>query len=54
MNITRRAAAVGGLGLLAGTSVKPATVLADWGENLAAPFTGLEEFWLATDAYIFG
>jgi hypothetical protein len=48
MNITRRTATVGGLSLLADTSVSRA----EWGElNLGE---GLEDFWLATDAYIYG
>ena len=51
MNVTRRTAAVGGLSLLAGTSVTTLS-RAEWGElNLGE---GLEDFWLATDAYIYG
>jgi hypothetical protein len=51
MTISRRSATVGGLSLLAGVSFG-ALARAGWGElNLAE---GLEEFWLATDAYIFG
>jgi hypothetical protein len=51
MNITRRVLTVGGLSLLAGTSISTSS-RADWGElNLGE---GLEDFWLATDAYIFG
>lgn len=50
MDISRRAVAVGGLGLFAGTSLGSATrAEARW-----APGKGLEEFWLATDAYIYG
>ncbi|AZO81891.1 MULTISPECIES: DUF1254 domain-containing protein [unclassified Bosea (in: a-proteobacteria)] len=52
MKITRRSAALGGLGLLAGTAMAR-SALAEQGA-----FHGigesLEEFWLATDAYIFG
>jgi hypothetical protein len=51
MKITRRTATIAGLSLLA--SASPITLArADWGEfNLGE---GLEEFWLATDAYIYG
>jgi hypothetical protein len=51
MNITRRAAAIGGLGLLAGTSMSRAS-RAGFGDLLGVE--GLEEFWLATDAYVYG
>jgi hypothetical protein len=51
MNLTRRTATVGGLGLLASTSVSRLS-RADWGElNIGQ---GLEDFWLATDAYVYG
>ena len=51
MIITRRTATVGGLSLLAGASISP-LARAEWGElNLGE---GLEDFWLATDAYIYG
>jgi hypothetical protein len=51
MNITRRTATVGGLSLLADMSVSTLS-RAEWGElNLGE---GLEDFWLATDAYIYG
>jgi hypothetical protein len=51
MNITRRTAPGGGLSLLADTSVSTLS-RAEWGElNLGE---GLEDFWLATDAYIYG
>ena len=51
MNITRRTATIGGLSLLTGTALSTMTK-ADWGElNLGE---GLEDFWLATDAYIYG
>jgi hypothetical protein len=51
MTISRRAITVGSLGLL--TTASFSTIArAGWGElNLGE---GLEEFWLATDAYIFG
>jgi hypothetical protein len=53
MRITRRSATIGGLGLLAGTSMsKMAT--AEWGGDLFHLGEGLEEFWIATDAYIYG
>jgi hypothetical protein len=49
--ITRRTVTVGGLSLLAGASISP-LARAEWGElNLGE---GLEDFWLATDAYIYG
>ena len=51
MTISRRSVTTGGLALLAGVS-STTLARAGWGElNLAE---GLEEFWLATDAYIFG
>ena len=51
MNITRRTATIGGLSLLTGTALSTVTK-AEWGElNLGE---GLEDFWLATDAYIYG
>lgn len=49
MNISRRATALGTLGLLAGTSAGSRA-----GDEGLALFEGLEDFWLATDAYIFG
>ena len=51
MTISRRSATIGSLSLLAGVSFS-ALARAGWGElNLAE---GLEDFWLATDAYIYG
>src|SRR5215831_4160496 len=51
MNITRRTVAISGLSLLTSTALSTVTK-ADWGElNLGE---GLEDFWLATDAYIYG
>ena len=51
MNFTRRTATLAGLSLLTGTALSTVTK-ADWGElNLGE---GLEDFWLATDAYIYG
>ena len=51
MTITRRAATIGGLSLLVGSSISTFS-RAEWGElNLGE---GLEDFWLATDAYIYG
>lgn len=52
MKITRRSAALGGLGLLAGTAMAR-SALAEQGAFHGIG-EGLEEFWLATDAYIFG
>jgi hypothetical protein len=50
MTITRRALTIGGLSLLTGASTS--TSKAEWGElNLGE---GLEDFWLATDTYIYG
>jgi hypothetical protein len=50
MDISRRAATIGGRGLFAGTSLGAATrAEAGW-----SPGKGLEEFWLATEAYIYG
>ncbi|MGH6941740.1 DUF1254 domain-containing protein [Hypericibacter sp.] len=52
MKTSRRAAMIGGLGLLAGAALtRPAR--AEFGE-LGGIGEGLEDFWLATDAYIFG
>ena len=53
MKFTRRAATVGGLGLLAGSSLSTSS-LAELGGELLGIGEGLEDFWLATDAYIFG
>jgi hypothetical protein len=53
MRITRRNTLIGGLGLLAGaTAGGPAR--ASWGEDLLEPFEGLEDFWTATEAYVYG
>ena len=52
MNITRRSATIGSLSLLAGSSFS-ASALADFGEEFRIG-QGLEDFWLATDAYIYG
>jgi hypothetical protein len=53
MNISRRAAALGGLGLLAGAPMSARAAAEGLSEGLT-PFEGLEDFWLATDAYVFG
>ena len=51
MKITRRAATLGALSAVAGSAlVAPARA----GLDSLEPGEGLEEFWLATDAYIFG
>ncbi|HEY5831938.1 MAG TPA: DUF1254 domain-containing protein [Hyphomicrobiaceae bacterium] len=52
MKLTRRQAAIGGLSLLSGTSLGT-LAQAEWGE-LFHLSGGLEDFWLATDAYIYG
>jgi hypothetical protein len=52
MNITRRSAAIGGLGLLAGTSIS-GTGYAQIDSFLGIG-EGLDDFWLATDAYVYG
>jgi hypothetical protein len=52
MSITRRTATLGALTLLAGTSVSTLS-RAEFGESLGIG-EGLEDFWLATDAYVYG
>ena len=52
MDITRRSATVGGLSLLTGASMT-AMSRAEVGSFLGIG-EGLEDFWLATDAYIYG
>ncbi len=52
MNITRRSAALGGLSLFAGTALAT-TSRAELGSFLGIG-EGLDDFWLATDAYVFG
>lgn len=52
MKITRRTAAFGGAGMLASTTMGH-SALAEQGAFLGIG-EGLEDFWLATDAYIFG
>src|ERR1044071_6522065 len=52
MSISRRAA-LAGLGILAGTSVS-SIARASVSSDLMVPFEGFEDFWLATDAYIYG
>jgi len=52
MKITRRTAAFGGVGALASTTMGQ-SALAEQGAFLGIG-EGLEDFWLATDAYIFG
>src|SRR5579863_473116 len=53
MRISRRTATIGALGVLAGTSVTTLT-RAEIGEGVLDVGDGLEDFWLATDAYIYG
>ncbi|ARP98526.1 DUF1254 domain-containing protein [Pseudorhodoplanes sinuspersici] len=52
MKITRRSAAFGGISLLTGAAMSR-SALAQHGSFLGIG-EGLEDFWLATDAYIFG
>jgi hypothetical protein len=52
MNITRREATTGGLSLLASASMSTLS-RAELGESLGIG-EGLEDFWLATDAYVYG
>ncbi len=52
MKLTRRQAAIGALSLLAGTTMSTVSE-AHLGELLGID-EGLEDFWLATDAYIYG
>jgi hypothetical protein len=52
MEVTRRQVTIGGLTLLASTAMR-ATSRAELGEVLHID-EGLEEFWLATDAYVYG
>ena len=51
-SITRRQVTIGGLGLLAGASTSTLT-RAEHG-SLLGIHEGLEDFWIATDAYIYG
>src|SRR5499425_1885038 len=52
MSITRRQATLGGMSLIAGTSLSTLS-RAELGDFLGIG-EGLEDFWLATDAYIYG
>jgi len=52
MKLTRRQAAIGGLSLLAGASISTRSK-ADF-DSFFDVGEGLEDFWLATDAYIYG
>jgi hypothetical protein len=51
MRVSRRSVTLGGLSLIAGTSLSRSVRAEFGGLNLGE---GLEDFWLATDAYIFG
>ncbi|AMA57534.1 DUF1254 domain-containing protein [Bradyrhizobium sp. CCGE-LA001] len=51
MNITRRSLAVAGMGLLAGAAATRSALAQD---SFLGVGEGLEDFWLASDAYIFG
>jgi hypothetical protein len=52
MNITRRNLTIGGLSLLASSSLST-SLRADW-SDVTGIGEGLEDFWTATDAYIYG
>src|SRR6476620_6131563 len=53
MNVTRRQAMIAGLGTgLLGSGVSK--LRAEWGGPILGAIEGGEEFWLATDAYIYG
>ena len=51
MNITRRSLAFGGMGLLAGAAAARSALAQD---SFLGVGQGLEDFWLASDAYVFG
>ena len=51
MKVSRRSAIIGGTSFLAATSLSRSVRAELGGLNLGE---GLEDFWLATDAYIFG
>lgn len=51
MDLTRRAVAMGGIGLLASASFSPANALES---PLIDPVEAADEFWLAVEAYIYG
>jgi hypothetical protein len=53
MKLSRRTATIGGLSLLAGTSIST-VARAEFGEGLRDVAEGLDEFLLAQDAYIYG
>ncbi|MCW2081462.1 hypothetical protein ABIE85_005324 [Bradyrhizobium diazoefficiens] len=53
MEITRRTATIGGLGLFAATTISTASRADELGSFLGIG-EGLEDFILATDAYVFG
>ena len=51
MNVSRRAVTIGGLGLLAASSLSPANA---FDGPIADLVEGTDDFWLAVDAYIYG
>lgn len=53
MNITRRTATIGSLGLLAGASLST-TTRAEFGEGLRDFGEGIDDFLVAQDAYVYG
>lgn len=50
MTVSRRAATFGGISLLAGSGLAPRA----WAQGLLQPFKGVEDFLIASDAYIYG
>jgi hypothetical protein len=54
MNITRRKATIGGMSLLAGASTPTISRAADFDSFFGGIVEGLEDFWIAVDAYIYG
>ena len=53
MTVTRRMATVGGLSLLGGSAIS-GVARSEWGSEFANLGEGIEDFWVATDAYIYG
>jgi hypothetical protein len=53
MKLSRREATIGGLSLLAGTAMTT-IAKAQVGDGIRDMTSGLEDFWLALDAYVFG
>ena len=53
MKVTRRIAAIGGVSLL-GSAALTSIARAEFAQWLEGIGEGLEDFWIATDAYIYG